>query len=974
MKKLIYPDSNSSLFNSLDGVMVSVIRDTNFYTNIKKASSSAISRQLLEDCKPDKDHFLIHITAIGDDETYGFNKNADGFPKKANEKYYKTFETNANLFREHNSSSKDNRIGIIKAAAYNNDMHRIEVVAWANIKKAAAEYETALSGKPLSSSMGCFPAGTKILLSDFSSKNIEDITVEDTVITKDLNRSLVTKIFNYDYSGVLYNFKLAGYPDSFKLTMEHPVFIRRYTQPLLIDTKSPRDCPVCGKPMRYLWTHLNRTKDIEHQSYLEELIKKESKFHEEWVPASDIHLGDYVAIKIPQVTQTEFSERDLKFCRFLGYFIAEGSYIKYRGKKKVSNPFTAVQLNFNINEDTYINDVVELLHYLAPESNVTVQKRDKKNICAISMYNKDFAQEVFEACGEYAHSKQLSFRIMNLPDICIKELINSYIKGDGTYNKCNDTITFTTTSATLSMQLELLLARLGIVVNIYSRDTYYDKRGKLHSKFYTSAISNRFRKQADFIEKQEESMIDSSDDCFRRSPSFIENGFLFRKICSIEIESVEDIPVYNLEVKDDPSYIANSIVVHNCSVPADRDNISGKLSKNPSEYEPWMKRFPGKFIEEWDGKPINKWAYVHNDKPTFFDLSIVANPADRIADYLEYRFNDATSHSKLASFKQEGSYKDLNIPSALLPELLGYDLTKFGSDINIFKGDTKDMIFNSDLKVKVLDKLASIEKDFLEVLSDKDSAKQKSNVKVAYIHSTKNNVFDKNYHVEESKLDELRTLRPETLFYELKKRASVLPFNVFVDLIYGNSNQKFASEEQKNNIVKYAEIEIVPTIFSTIKDLLENDEDLPCGNSIDGLFDAGDPLEVVYDINNGATVQKIMDELGDNLSINKESKEPRIIQLTIIQADTPIEDGTESCDKFFKIKTASVNNKDTNGLSGISISNADKLTAKQLAYSYAFYKIAAISDILNDFKHINIDEPEQEMLLIDTINQNFLAV
>lgn len=565
MKKLIYPDSNSSLFNSLDGVMVSVIRDTNFYTNIKKASSSAISRQLLEDCKPDKDHFLIHITAIGDDETYGFNKNADGFPKKANEKYYKTFETNANLFREHNSSSKDNRIGIIKAAAYNNDMHRIEVVAWANIKKAAAEYETALSGKPLSSSMGA-------------------------------------------------------------------------------------------------------------------------------------------------------------------------------------------------------------------------------------------------------------------------------------------------------------------------------------------------------------------------------------------------------------------------SVPNDRDNISGKLSKNPSEYEPWMKRFPGKFIEEWDGKPINKWAYVHNDKPTFFDLSIVANPADRIADYLEYRFNDATSHSKLASFKQEGSYKDLNIPSALLPELLGYDLTKFGSDINIFKGDTKDMIFNSDLKVKVLDKLASIEKDFLEVLSDKDSAKQKSNVKVAYIHSTKNNVFDKNYHVEESKLDELRTLRPETLFYELKKRASVLPFNVFVDLIYGNSNQKFASEEQKNNIVKYAEIEIVPTIFSTIKDLLENDEDLPCGNSIDGLFDAGDPLEVVYDINNGDTVQKIMDELGDNLSINKESKEPRIIQLTIIQADTPIEDGTESCDKFFKIKTASVNNKDANGLSGISISNADKLTAKQLAYSYAFYKIAAISDILNDFKHINIDEPAQEMLLIDTINQNFLAV
>ena len=954
MKKLIYPDSNSELFSSLDGVMVSVIRDTNFYSNIKKASSSAISRQLLEDCKPDKDHFLIHITAIGDDETYGFNKNADGFPKKANEKYYKTFETNANLFREHNSSSPKNRIGIIKAAAYNKDMHRIEVVAWANIKKAAAEYEAALAGKPLSSSMGCFPAGTKILLSDFSSKNIEDITVEDTVITKDLNRSLVTKIFNYDYSGVLYNFKLAGYPDSFKLTMEHPVFIRRYTQPLLIDTKSPRDCPVCGKPMRYLWTHLNRTKDIEHQSYLEELIKKESKFHEEWVPASDIHLGDYVAIKIPQVTQTEFSERDLKFCRFLGYFIAEGSYIKYRGKKKVSNPFTAVQLNFNINEDTYINDVVELLHYLAPESNVTVQKRDKKNICVISMYNKDFAQEVFEACGEYAHSKQLSFRIMNLPDICIKELINSYIKGDGTYNKCKDTITFTTTSATLSMQLELLLARLGIVVNIYSRDTYYDKRGKLHSKFYTSAISNRFRKQADFIEKQEESMIDSSDDCFRRSPSFIENGFLFRKICSIEIESVEDIPVYNLEVKDDPSYIANSIVVHNCSVPADRDNISGKLSKNPSEYEPWMKRFPGKYIEEWNGKPINKWAYVHNDTPTFFDLSIVAKPADRIADYLEYRFNDAVKDGILKSACEN----DACVPSALLPEMMGYDLLKFGSDIIRTKGDLTSY-FASEDKAKILEKLASIEKEFIDINSSSDKT---NDPRVAYIKNAKYVNFDKSYTLSKDDISELRNLRPETLFFELQKRASVLSFKPFVDLIF-EGNPKFASEDHKNKIVKYAEIAIVPTVFSEVKNLIESGDVLPCGDGVDELFEAGDPIEAMYDLNNTDPVQKIMDGIEDQLSYKEEKKQPRIIQITITQHVPDENIQKEDCGKFFKIKTASFN-------PNIELSKDDLTVAKQLAFTYAFYKVAALHDMAT--YHFKNNLPE--IAYVDAISQNCLAI
>lgn len=545
MKKLIYPDSNSELFSSLDGVMVSVIRDTNFYTNIKKASSSAISRQLLEDCKPDKDHFLIHITAIGDDETYGFNKNADGFPKKANEKYYKTFETNANLFREHNSSSPENRIGIIKAAAYNKDMHRIEVVAWANIKKAAAEYEAALAGKPLSSSMGA-------------------------------------------------------------------------------------------------------------------------------------------------------------------------------------------------------------------------------------------------------------------------------------------------------------------------------------------------------------------------------------------------------------------------SVPCDRDNISGKLSKNPSEYEPWMKRFPGKYIEEWNGKPINKWAYVHNDTPTFFDLSIVAKPADRIADYLEYRFNDAVKDGILKSACEN----DACVPSALLPEMMGYDLLKFGSDIIRTKGDLTSY-FASEDKAKILEKLASIEKEFIDINSSSDKA---NDPRVAYIKNAKYVNFDKSYTLSKDDISELRNLRPETLFFELQKRASVLSFKPFVDLIF-EGNPKFASEDHKNKIVKYAEIAIVPTVFSEVKNLIESGDVLPCGDGVDELFEAGDPIEAMYDLNNTDPVQKIMDGIEDQLSYKEEKKQPRIIQITITQHVPDENIQKEDCGKFFKIKTASFN-------PNIELSKDDLTVAKQLAFTYAFYKVAALHDMAT--YHFKNNLPE--IIYVDAISQNCLAI
>ena len=50
----------------------------------------------------------------------------------------------------------------------------------------------------------------------------------------------------------------------------------------------------------------------------------------------------------------------------------------------------------------------------------------------------------------------------------------------------------------------------------------------------------------------------------------------------------------------------------------------------------------------------------------------------------------------------------------------------------------------------------------------------------------------------------------------------------------------------------------------------------------------------------------------------------------------------------------------------MELTSSEKNTAKQLAFSYAFYKIAAISDIFAD----NIPE----ISLIDTISQNFLAV
>ena len=46
---------------------------------------------------------------------------------------------------------------------------------------------------------------------------------------------------------------------------------------------------------------------------------------------------------------------------------------------------------------------------------------------------------------------------------------------------------------------------------------------------------------------------------------------------------------------------------------------------------------------------FKKFAYAFNVRPTFFDISDVANPADRIAHHLQYMFADSPELSKSAS-------------------------------------------------------------------------------------------------------------------------------------------------------------------------------------------------------------------------------------------------------------------------------------------------------------------------------------
>ena len=105
--------------------------------------------------KPPKGMTGIHLVALGDSEAYPMNRNGDLFPKEACVKYHDTFVKYGHVFEHHRNKDPKKSIGQIKAAAYNPDMHRIELYIWADNEKAHDHLERLEKTGEVPFSMAC---------------------------------------------------------------------------------------------------------------------------------------------------------------------------------------------------------------------------------------------------------------------------------------------------------------------------------------------------------------------------------------------------------------------------------------------------------------------------------------------------------------------------------------------------------------------------------------------------------------------------------------------------------------------------------------------------------------------------------------------------------------------------------------------------------------------------------------------------
>lgn len=380
----------------------------------------------------------------------------------------------------------------------------------------------------LTFSSPCFVAGTKVL-TDNGYKNIEDITLEDKVLTHNNKYQNVVRTMIKD-TDKLIKIKCMQ-SDAIKCTPNHPFYTRdRYwkydTNIRYTEGKSKGK----EKKIRYFgepkWIKAeNLTKD----TYLGIAINQESELPE-W-NGIDIEYNDTIYPKRSSHIQelNQYFDKDA-FWWIIGRYIGDGWIRTY--------DMQGVTICCDKSEE---NEITEKLDELKIKYTITEERTVKK----IAISKKELAYYC-QQFGHGAENKHLTKDIFNLPISLLKAFLDGYWSADGCYTQ--------DLFKASSVSKELIYGLGQCIAKVYHRPF----RVGHYKRKPTCMIEGRTVNQKDSYNISFKKTNDKQDH------AFYEDGYIWCPISKIE-QINETATVYNLEVEEDNSYTVQNIIVHNCT-------------------------------------------------------------------------------------------------------------------------------------------------------------------------------------------------------------------------------------------------------------------------------------------------------------------------------------------------------------------------------------------------------------------------
>ena len=123
--------------------------------NSKSVKVASEASEWATSVKPESGSTFILVLAMGASEYYGPNRNGDAFRESELKKKFKTFETNAHVFRSHVNKDPAKSMGSVVKAFYNDEMHRVELILKLVDSKCPDIVDKIRQGENVAVSMGC---------------------------------------------------------------------------------------------------------------------------------------------------------------------------------------------------------------------------------------------------------------------------------------------------------------------------------------------------------------------------------------------------------------------------------------------------------------------------------------------------------------------------------------------------------------------------------------------------------------------------------------------------------------------------------------------------------------------------------------------------------------------------------------------------------------------------------------------------
>jgi Hom_end-associated Hint/LAGLIDADG-like domain len=369
----------------------------------------------------------------------------------------------------------------------------------------------------------CFIAGTKILMNDGSVKNIESVNVGDTVITHKGNAKKVISKFITPYNGKMVQLYVSN-NEKINCTPEHPFFVAR-----------------------------NETKDNNHHRVLQN--NKASLLFTE---ANG--LKDTDVLLCPIIKNQVNSDITSNKARIFGLYAAEGNILRRNGE------VYGVIFSFGSHEK---DNLVEECRTLIKEEygvNATAScSPSQPTKCSLFVNSKYLANDCLKYVGEYCDQKILSPEIVFGSDTIKTNFIVGWMEGDGHVDKDSGKLVGTTTSPNLANQVRLMMHSLNISNSFYRENPNVSRIDDriIEGKLSIFRIKVAYNVAKELIASSNK--LSFSKDCIdRKKLNFYDDYRFYPLLGKDEYHFVGD--VYNLEVEDDHSYIANGVAVHNCDI------------------------------------------------------------------------------------------------------------------------------------------------------------------------------------------------------------------------------------------------------------------------------------------------------------------------------------------------------------------------------------------------------------------------